>query len=52
MASLTAHLRHLPGGHLLASAKAADEILAVKIPPVADKLRRLMNLAQITSRTR
>lgn len=36
-----------PVSHLMASAKAADAILAVEIPPAADKLRRLMNLAQI-----
>lgn len=36
-----------PVSHLLASAKAGDEILAVEIPPAADKLRRLMNLGQI-----
>ncbi len=36
-----------PVSHLLASAKAGDEILAVDIPPAADKLRRLMNLGQI-----
>ncbi len=36
-----------PVSHLLASAKAGDQILAVKIPPAAEKLRRLMNLAQI-----
>ena len=36
-----------PVSHLLASAKAGDRILAVAIPPAADKLRRLMNLAQI-----
>ena len=36
-----------PVSHLLASAKAGDEILAVRIPPAADKLRRLMNLAQL-----
>jgi NAD-reducing hydrogenase large subunit len=36
-----------PVSHLLASAKAGDAILAVKIPPAADKLRRLMNLAQM-----
>jgi NAD-reducing hydrogenase large subunit len=35
-----------PVSHLLASAKAGDEILAVEIPPAADKLRRLMNLGQ------
>jgi NAD-reducing hydrogenase large subunit len=36
-----------PVSHLLASAKAGDEILAVRIPPAADKLRRLMNLGQM-----
>lgn len=36
-----------PVSHLLASAKAGDAILAVTIPPAAEKLRRLMNLAQI-----
>jgi NAD-reducing hydrogenase large subunit len=36
-----------PVSHLLASAKAADAILAVNIPPAAAKLRRLMNLGQI-----
>jgi NAD-reducing hydrogenase large subunit len=36
-----------PVSHLIASAKAGDAILAVKIPPAAGKLRRLMNLAQI-----
>jgi NAD-reducing hydrogenase large subunit len=36
-----------PVSHLLASAKAGDAILSVAVPPAADKLRRLMNLAQI-----
>ncbi|MGB7415760.1 MAG: Ni/Fe hydrogenase subunit alpha [Thermosynechococcaceae cyanobacterium] len=36
-----------PVSHLLASAKAGDNILAVQIPPAAEKLRRLMNLGQI-----
>lgn len=36
-----------PVSHLLASAKAGDRILSVTIPPAAEKLRRLMNLAQI-----
>ena len=36
-----------PVSHLLASAKAGDQILGVAIPPAAEKLRRLMNLAQI-----
>jgi NAD-reducing hydrogenase large subunit len=37
-----------PVSHLLASVKAGDEILAVAIPPAAEKLRRLLNLGQIT----
>ncbi len=36
-----------PVSHLLASARAGDAIMAVAIPPAADKLRRLMNLGQI-----
>lgn len=36
-----------PVSHLLASAKAGDAIMAVNIPPTADKLRRLMNLGQL-----
>ncbi len=36
-----------PVSHLLASAKAGDQILAVMVPPAADTLRRLMNLGQI-----
>ena len=36
-----------PVSHLLASAKAGDSILAVRVPPAAEKLRRLMNLGQI-----
>lgn len=48
MPSLTARICGIcPVSHLLASAKAGDAILAVKIPPAAEKLRRLMNLAQI-----
>ncbi len=35
-----------PASHLVASAKAGDAILAVSIPPVAEKLRRLLTLAQ------
>jgi len=37
-----------PVSHLLASAKAGDVIMSVAVPRAADKLRRLMNLAQIT----
>jgi len=36
-----------PVSHMLASAKAGDAIMAVSIPPAADKLRRLMNLGQL-----
>src|SRR3974377_1936394 len=36
-----------PVSHLIASAKACDGILAVRIPETAEKLRRVMNLAQI-----
>jgi NAD-reducing hydrogenase large subunit len=35
-----------PVSHLLASAKAGDAIMGVKIPPTAAKLRRLINFAQ------
>lgn len=37
-----------PVSHLLASNKACDHLLAVSIPPTAEKLRRIMNLAQFT----
>lgn len=37
-----------PVSHLIASAKACDELLTVRVPPTAVKLRRIMNLAQIT----
>ncbi len=48
MAGITARICGIcPVSHLLASAKTGDKILAVKIPPAADKLRRVMNLAQI-----
>src|ERR1700690_3851487 len=36
-----------PVSHLMASAKACDMLLSVRIPPAAAKLRRIMNLAQI-----
>jgi NAD-reducing hydrogenase large subunit len=36
-----------PVSHLIASAKACDQLLAVKIPPTADKLRRIFGLAQV-----
>jgi NAD-reducing hydrogenase large subunit len=48
MAGITARICGIcPVSHLMASAKAGDRILAVTIPPAAEKLRRLMNLAQI-----
>jgi NAD-reducing hydrogenase large subunit len=36
-----------PVSHLIASAKACDQILAVDPPPAAVSLRRVMNLAQL-----
>lgn len=48
MAGITARICGIcPVSHVLASAKAGDAILAVAIPPAAERLRRLMNLAQI-----
>lgn len=48
MPAITARICGIcPVSHLLASAKAGDAILAVAIPPGAEQLRRLMNLAQI-----
>ncbi|MCC6616409.1 MAG: Ni/Fe hydrogenase subunit alpha [Anaerolineae bacterium] len=48
MPSLTARICGIcPVSHLLASAKACDGLLAVRIPPTATKLRKIMNLAQI-----
>lgn len=37
-----------PISHMLASAKACDAIAGVRIPPAANKLRRLINHAQYT----
>jgi NAD-reducing hydrogenase large subunit len=37
-----------PVSHLVASAKACDALLAVRVPPTAANLRRILNLAQIT----
>ncbi len=49
MAGITARICGIcPVSHLLASAKTGDKILAVQIPSAGEKLRRLMNLAQIT----
>jgi NAD-reducing hydrogenase large subunit len=48
MPSLTARTCGIcPVSHLMASAKACDEIMAVKIPATAVKLRRVLNLAQL-----
>ena len=48
MAGLSARICGIcPVSHLMASARAGDQILAVEIPPAAEKLRRLMNLGQI-----
>jgi NAD-reducing hydrogenase large subunit len=35
-----------PVSHLLASAKACDEIMAVRIPPAGERLRRILHMAQ------
>src|SRR5215470_13987334 len=49
MAGITARICGIcPVSHLIASVKAGDAILAVAIPPAAEKLRRLLNLGQIT----
>ncbi len=37
-----------PVSHILAANKACDHLLAVSIPPTAEKLRRIINLAQLT----
>jgi NAD-reducing hydrogenase large subunit len=37
-----------PVSHVLASNKACDHLLSVSIPPTGEKLRRIMNLAQLT----
>jgi NAD-reducing hydrogenase large subunit len=36
-----------PVSHLITSAKACDALLAVKIPPTAEKLRRIIGMAQV-----
>jgi NAD-reducing hydrogenase large subunit len=49
MAGITARICGIcPVSHLLCAAKTGDKIQAVQIPPAGEKLRRLMNLAQIT----
>ncbi len=48
MPSLTARICGIcPISHILASAKAGDAVLAVRVPETATLLRRLMNLGQI-----
>jgi NAD-reducing hydrogenase large subunit len=48
MPSLTARVCGIcPVSHLVASAKACDDLMAVKIPETAAKLRQVLNLAQI-----
>lgn len=37
-----------PVSHVIASNKACDHLLSVSIPPTGEKLRRIINLAQIT----
>lgn len=49
MAGITARICGIcPVSHLLCAAKTGDKILAVRVPVAGEKLRRLMNLAQIT----
>ncbi|NER82736.1 MAG: Ni/Fe hydrogenase subunit alpha, partial [Leptolyngbya sp. SIO1D8] len=49
MAGITARICGIcPVSHLICAAKTGDKILAVKVPKAADKLRRLLNLAQLT----
>ncbi|AIE75153.1 MULTISPECIES: Ni/Fe hydrogenase subunit alpha [unclassified Synechocystis] len=49
MAGITARICGIcPVSHLLCAAKTGDKLLAVQIPPAGEKLRRLMNLGQIT----
>lgn len=48
MPGLTARVCGIcPVSHLLASSRAGDAILGIRVPPAAEKLRRLMNLGQI-----
>jgi len=48
MPSLTARICGIcPVSHLLASAKACEAIMAVRIPHTAAQLRRLLNMAQL-----
>ena len=48
MPSLTARICGIcPTSHLLAGAKACDEIMGVRIPETGEKLRRVVHLAQM-----
>ena len=48
MASITARICGIcPVSHLLAASRTGDKLLAVTLPPAAERLRRLLNLAQI-----
>src|SRR5580658_5033250 len=48
MPNITARICGIcPVSHLVASSKACDAILAVRIPPVAANLRQILNLAQL-----
>ncbi len=48
MAGITARICGIcPVSHLLCAAKTGDKILAVQVPAAGEKLRRLMNLAQL-----
>jgi NAD-reducing hydrogenase large subunit len=48
MPTITARICGIcPVSHLIASAKAGDALLAVTIPPTAERLRRVMHLAQV-----
>jgi NAD-reducing hydrogenase large subunit len=47
MAGLSARICGIcPVSHLLASSRAGDALLGIRVPPAAEKLRRLMNLGQ------
>jgi NAD-reducing hydrogenase large subunit len=49
MAGITARICGIcPVSHLLCAAKTGDKLLGVRVPPAAQKLRRLLNLAQLT----
>ncbi|MFM7235651.1 MAG: Ni/Fe hydrogenase subunit alpha [Cyanobium sp.] len=49
MAGITARICGIcPVSHLFCAAKTGDKLLAVQVPPAARKLRRLLNLAQLT----